>query len=214
MPDVAVPRDQGDAPPDEAALIARAGREPEAFALLYDRYLPLVFAFAFRNVRDRAQAEDLTSQTFLQALRALPRYEQRGIPFRSWLLRITANLIVDARRRTVPTLSLQAGLRGQGEGGDDLPAYDPPDPHALEATTSWEGIADFMGLIADLTPDQQEVLRLRFVDGLAIAEIAGRLSRSQGSVKMLLLRGLQHLRRSIGPDYFSSNAIRHSGEMD
>jgi RNA polymerase sigma-70 factor (ECF subfamily) len=213
MPDTGEPDDQQRVYRDETALIERAKRDPEAFALLYDRYVPVVFAFAFSKVRDQGLAEDLTSQTFLQVLRALPRYEQRGIPFRSWLLRVTANLIVDAQRSHIPTQSLQSRPPAYDDGAGERPAYDPPDPRAQDAVVAWEGIEDFGRLIAGLTPEQQEVLRLRFADGLAIAEIAGRLSRSEGSVKMLILRALQHLRRTVGPEYFSDRPLRYEGEV-
>ena len=109
----------------EIELIERAKVEAEAFGILYDRYVRTVFAFAFSKVRDQAQAEDLTSQTFLQALKALPRYQQRGLPFRSWLLRITANLITDQHRAAAPTQSLQERPRGLGDTEDDAPSYDP-----------------------------------------------------------------------------------------
>ena len=191
----------------EIELIERAKVEAEAFGILYDRYVRTVFAFAFSKVRDQAQAEDLTSQTFLQALKALPRYQQRGLPFRSWLLRITANLITDQHRAAAPTQSLQERPRGLGDTEDDTPSYDPPDPHAQESIAAWEGVEDFEKLIAGLTEEQQEVLRLRFVEGLAIGEIAEQLHRTEGSVKMLLLRGLQQLRRSVGPAYFATPGI-------
>src|SRR5579871_6889962 len=63
---------------DDATLIEHAKGNPEAFGVLYERYVRAVFAFAFSKTHDTALAEDITSQTFLQALRALPRYEQRG----------------------------------------------------------------------------------------------------------------------------------------
>ena len=89
---------------DEAELVRRAtcapgGVDSAALGVLYERHAPSVFAFALSRLRNAAQAEDITAQTFLQVLRALPRYRSRGVPIRSWFLTIAANLIRDAYRR-------------------------------------------------------------------------------------------------------------------
>lgn len=193
---------------DDADLIERAKSEPEAFGVLYERYVDVVFAFAFARLRDRTQAEDITSQTFLQALRALPRYQQRGAPIRSWLFRIAANLIADLHRAPAPIQPLHVRQHGQtlaaagradpeGKVGGDTALFDPPDPRAEAAIAAWENAEDFLRLIADLTPEQRTVLQLRFAEGLSFGDIAARMARSEGAVKMLMLRGLQHLRRRM-----------------
>src|SRR5205807_2581225 len=138
-------------------------------------------------------AEDLTSQTFLQALRALPRYEQRGAPIRSWLFRITANLVADRHRAP----GHEVPLRHRPDDGEESDAIDPPDPHAESDITAWERADAFARLIAELTPEQRTVVRLRFVDGLPLSSIAEQTSRSEGAVKMLLMRALQNLRRTM-----------------
>jgi RNA polymerase sigma-70 factor, ECF subfamily len=178
---------------DDVALVERAKADPEAFGVLYERYARSVFAFAYSKVRDGSAAEDLTSQTFLQALRALPRYEQRGAPFRSWLFRIAANLIADRHRAPVA----EVPMRRHTTDGADVEPIDPVDPRAEEDITSWERAEAFARLVANLTPEQRTVVHLRFVDGLPIAAIAERTARSEGSIKMLLMRALQNLRRTL-----------------
>lgn len=200
----------GSAPLSDADLVERAKTDPEAFGVLYERHAHAVFAFVLSKLRERAQAEDVTSQTFLQALRALPRYQERGVPIRSWLFRIAANLVTDLHR--TPTVvqplqvwqqgqSLVASARADAEGtGVEATAFDPPDPRAEAEIAAWEGAEDFLRLIVDLTAEQRAVLQLRFAEGLSIAEVAQRMERSQGAVKMLLMRGLQQLRRRWGQE--------------
>ncbi len=177
----------------EAELVESAKTNPEAFALLYERHVRSVYAFALSKVRDVSNAEDVTSQTFLKALRGLPRYEQRGVPFRSWLLRITANAIVDQSRSP----HVEVPLHRQPDGAEPDEEIQVVDAHAEQEIVAWEQAEAFGRLIADLSTEQRTVVQLRFVDGLPIAGIATKMSRSEGSVKMLLMRALQNLRRTL-----------------
>jgi RNA polymerase sigma-70 factor (ECF subfamily) len=74
----------------EGLLVERAKRDPEAFGLLYDRYVGQVFGFAYSRLHDRASAEDLTSEVFYKALRNIGQY-QPVRPFRAWLYQIAKN---------------------------------------------------------------------------------------------------------------------------
>ena len=183
----------------DAELVERARSDPEAFGFLYERHVRSIFGFAFGKLHDPSLAEDITSQTFLQALRALPRYEQRGVPFRGWLLRIAANLIADRFRAPIVEQPF-AARRGHHDAdeADRSAVPEIADPVAESDLTSWELAQDFADLIRDLTPEQRTVIQLRFAEALPIAEIAARMHRSEGSVKMLLLRALQNLRKRLG----------------
>ena len=177
----------------EAELVERAKTEADAFAVLYERHVRSIYAFALSKVRDASNAEDVASLAFLKALRGLPRYQQRGVPFRSWLLRIASNVIVDQHRAPcteVPLYHQQAG----GEPDEEMQVAD---VRAEQEIVAWEQAEAFNRLIVDLTTEQRTVIQLRFVDGLPIAQIAARMSRSEGSVKMLLMRALQNLRRTV-----------------
>jgi RNA polymerase sigma-70 factor (ECF subfamily) len=178
---------------DEPELVERAKTDPEAFALLYERHVRSVFAFALSKVGDVSNAEDITSQTFLKALRGLPRYTYRGAPFRSWLLRIAANVVVDTRRAASGVVPLQH----RPDGREPEEEIQVADERAEQDISAWEQAEAFNRLIADLTAEQRTVVQLRFVDGLQITGIAAKMSRSEGSVKMLLMRALQNLRRSL-----------------
>lgn len=181
---------------EDRALIERAKQEPEAFGVLYERHVRTIYAFAFSKVHNQSAAEDVTSQTFLQALRALPRYEDRGVPFRAWLFRITANVITDRLRagkfEEMPLPSVH-----DDTGGQSAVQLDPSDPRSEAEMTEWEHAEDFARLIATLAPEQRTVVRLRFADGLPIADIAKEMARSEGAIKMMLMRALQNLRKRM-----------------
>src|SRR5436309_2066983 len=81
-------------------VVERARHDRAAFGEIYDHYLPRVYAFCRLYSASEEDAEDLTAQTFEQALRAIQRYDQRGLPLSAWLLRIAANAAKDRSRRS------------------------------------------------------------------------------------------------------------------
>src|SRR5207244_12891598 len=102
----------------ERLLIEAAQRDPSRFAALYEDNFERVYAFIARRVRDRDEAEDLTSEVFHQALANLARFEWRGVPFAAWLFRIAAHAIIDpakrpAKERDVPGAAEPAPVRLQ-----------------------------------------------------------------------------------------------------
>ena len=82
---------------DEEAIIARARHDPAAFAPLYRHYVRPIYAFCHQRLGDRELAEDATSQVFVNAFAALPRYQSGS--FRAWLYAIARNVVTDMRRR-------------------------------------------------------------------------------------------------------------------
>ncbi len=170
--------------------------DPEAFGVLYERYVNRVFAFALSRLHDHAQAEDITSQTFLLALQALPRYQQRGVPIRYWLLTIAANAI-NGLHRASPGTALRLGEAASHDGDvqDGAPELDLPDPDAEAAIAAGEWAEDLRHLLASLSPAQRTVILLRFSAGLAIETIAAKMGCTAGAVKALQFRGVQGLRR-------------------
>ena len=169
----------------EADLIARAGHDPRAFALLYRRYLDPVYRYCYHRLGSKEAAEDATSQVFAKALAALPSY--RGAqPFRSWLFAIAHNVIVDAHRARRLDQPLEAAVH--------VLAADPsPEDAALTA----EGEHTVQALLAALSPDQARVIELRLA-GLSEVEIAGVLGRRPGAVRAVQFRALTRLRALLG----------------
>ncbi len=90
---------------DAPELIAQTRQDRTAVAALYDLYVGRVYAFCAVHSATREEAEYLTAQTFVPALGALPRYEERGQPFSAWLLRIAANAAVNRARHPMVSLS-------------------------------------------------------------------------------------------------------------
>jgi RNA polymerase sigma-70 factor (ECF subfamily) len=166
---------------DERVLVEAAKKDPAKFDALYEMQFERVYAFIANRVRDRATAEDLTSEVFHKALANLAKYEWRGVPFAAWLLRIAANAVIDHGKRSA---------RG-------LPAVDDLVPVKAEPRLV-EDQARLFRLVQQLPEVQRQVVHQRFVEQLSIREVAGRLGKTEGAVKQLQLRALQHLRAQMG----------------
>lgn len=180
-----------DAPDDdaEAAMIARARDDPAAFAPLYNAYFSLVYHYCLRSLGDREAAADATSQVFIKALVALPRY--RSGSFRSWLFTIAHNVLVDASRRRVHVPLDDAG---------DLPS---PGPMPEERALASEDRRTLESLLARLPPNQRQIVELRLA-GLTGPEIATTLGISHAAVKSRQFRAYSSLRDLLGerPDAY------------
>ena len=168
-------------PADERLLIEAAQRDPSRFGELYESHVNRVYAYIIRRVRDRAAAEDLTSEVFHHALANLHKYEWRGIAFAAWLYRIAANTI---------TNRWEHSRRETGE-------LDPED-HASGGMEEIERRAMLFQLVDLLPADQRRVITERFVEQKSIREVALELGRSEGAVKQLQWRALETLREQMG----------------
>jgi len=173
---------------DEHSLIRKAQEfEPAAFGEIYERYHSGVYKYIFYRVGDQSLAEDLTMEVFVKAIEAIDTYNYRGVPFSAWLYRIGSNLVVDHFRRQParPALSLEEKL----VSGDNASA----DKLELEF-----GHQELRQALAELTDDQQQVIILKFVDGLSNYEVAQVLGKTEGAVKSLQHRALASLGRVLG----------------
>jgi RNA polymerase sigma-70 factor (ECF subfamily) len=165
---------------DERLLIEAAQRDPRHFAELYEHNFDRVYAYIARRVRDRDQAEDLTAEVFHHALAKLHRFEWRGVPFAAWLYRLAANAIADRWQRNGTQQEVPADVL------DDIGVDDETERRAM-----------LFELVEDLPPDQQLVIRKRFIEQRSTREIAEELGRSEGSIKQLQFRALQTLRERM-----------------
>jgi len=176
----------------EAALVERARIEPGAFGELYDRHLPVVYAYIYRRCGSHPDAEDLTATTFHRALERLEGYEWRGLPFRAWLIRIAHNALVDHYRRGHGAMSLD-GLSEAGfepAAGDDGRGYDDGLVQAEATDAAWVAVAD-------LPPMQRRAVTLYFAHDLSHAEVGRRIGRSEAATKQLVYRAVQTLRERL-----------------
>jgi RNA polymerase sigma-70 factor (ECF subfamily) len=175
----------------EQGMVAAAQRDPAHFAELYEANFNRVYAFVARRVTHRHDAEDLTAEVFHEALRNLPRFEWRGLPFVAWLLGIAAHLVADRWREVAARQSVFTGDADDAENTGDP---DQPDPTIEERAALYE-------LVDQLPEDQRLVIVRRFVEQKSLREIAAELRRSEGAVKQLQFRALQKLRTRIGSRY-------------
>lgn len=175
---------------EDAALARRAGSgEAEAFGVLYDRYVDAVYRYVFYRVRNEAEAEDVTSDVFMRALRAIPKYEPRQA-FLAWLYRIARNAVIDRSRR-------QAAR--QQVSFEDALAH----PNADQVVNPDAGLlagsdASVVRVaMQQLTPLQQEILVLRYVEGYDTKTISKLVGKRDGTIRGIEFRALSALRALI-----------------
>jgi len=173
---------------DETTLLERAKALDEAaLAELYDRYAPRMYAYIYRRVGDAALAEDLTGELFVRVLRAIRSRRPWRTSFRAWLYRIAHNLVVDHYRQQPPaaqvTLDEALSLVGDGDPAGDVET----DRLHLELRTA----------LRHLTPIQQEVLALRYGEGLTAKETGQAMRKTTGVIEALQRRALAALKRIL-----------------
>ncbi|NLG95798.1 MAG: RNA polymerase sigma factor [Chloroflexi bacterium] len=174
----------------ESTLIRRAAAgDNAAFGEIYSRYLDAIYRFIFYRVGDNQDAEDLTETVFIKAWQALPDYKDVGLKFSSWLYRIAQNTIIDFhRKRATDALSpLNTVIDDEQALSDDpqIPISQVEDASALAQA------------IKKLTDEQQQIIILRFIEGLSHAEIACIMDRSEGACRMLQNRALVALQQQL-----------------
>ncbi|MFQ5860632.1 MAG: RNA polymerase sigma factor [Dehalococcoidia bacterium] len=170
----------------EEELVRAAQRgDQEAFARLYEGNADRVYNYLLGRMAQPADAEDITAEVFLRAMKALSSYKPKGVPFVAWLFRIAHNQALNymkqqTRRKEVPLL-------------DTVIASDDPAEVAVSRVTSNE-VSRAMSGLTDL---QREVLSLRFAGQLSIAETAKAMKRSEEAVKFLQHSALRALQRIL-----------------
>lgn len=173
------------APADEAwALVERAqAGDGDAFADLYRRYHPVILRYVLHRVHSMPLAEDLAHDVFVRALRNIGAVTWQGRDIGAWLSTIARNRVLDHFKSSRHRLELTVAEPEDGPAADDL-----------EQTVI--GRLDNLELaeaLTHLTDEQREVIRLRFLRGLDIAETAALTGRAVGSVKSLQYRAIRVL---------------------
>jgi RNA polymerase sigma-70 factor (ECF subfamily) len=177
---------------EERLLASRASQgDREAYGALYDRYLDKIYRYIYFKVGHRAEAEDLTSQTFLKAWDAIGDYEWRNHPFGAWLFRIAHNLVVDFHRSRKPSVELDNAtpqLEWEASRDDIRPE------RVLAEMLTTDRVRHAIGR---LTEEQQQVLVLRFFEGLSTGEVAEIMGKRRGAIRGLQFRALSALREML-----------------
>jgi RNA polymerase sigma-70 factor (ECF subfamily) len=161
-----------------AVALAKEG-DPQALRFLYVSYAHNVYGYVRSIVRDDHEAEDVTQHVFAKLMTALVKYDDRGLPFIAWLLRLSRNLAIDHIRANRST----------------------PVESVLDASSSCGADLDRTQMVKDalatLPDEQREVVFLRHVVGLTPGEFADRMGRSEGSINGLHHRGRRALQLEL-----------------
>ncbi len=171
----------------EHALLKRAqAYDEQAIAQLYDQYAPRVYAYLYRRLQDAQLAEDLTGEVFVRLLEALQSEQFWHTSFRAWLYRVAHNLVVDVYRRRAVGTTLPL---------DDRPSLANSEEPPETVVEQREALDCLRKAVKQLTPEQQQVLVLRFGERLKAKEVAEIMNKSVGAVEALQHRALAALRR-------------------
>lgn len=162
----------GTHPGAEAGLVAAARGDPTAFGPLYEAHVDRIYRHAFRHLGDHAAAEEVTAQTFRQALAALPSYESSALPFGAWLLQLADDILAQQGR----------------SGTEGAP------PAWAETRRTWPSL---LTAVRRLPLDQQRAVVLAFARGLSGREIGAIMERDESEVRELLHRALLTLRLQL-----------------
>ncbi len=180
--------EMGLADSEERLLVERAKGDAQAFGVLYERYVDRIYNYVFYRVGDTHEAQDLTARVFYRALAHIDDYRQRGAPFAAWLYRIAHNLVAnwhrDKSRRRDVRLDDFVTIAEKSDGPDRLVERDEETRVLLKA-------------VRRLPDERQELLILKFVEGLSNAQIGRLMGRSEGAVKSLYHRTLIALRDEL-----------------
>ena len=191
-----------DAEADAAAVAQVLAGDREAFSVLVARYARRVHDLARRMLRDATEAEDVSQHAFLNAFRALPRFDPRR-PFRHWLLRITSNLcrnrLSERRRRPI-----SFGMNERQDDGDPR-MIDPPAPPTSSAGAASDGpdsidLARVRAALETLPEIYRMTAILRYAHGLSLEEIAEITDEPEATVKTHLHRARAALTRLLADD--------------
>ncbi|WP_376771265.1 ECF subfamily RNA polymerase sigma factor, BldN family, partial [Streptomyces boluensis] len=166
---------------------AQAG-EADAFGRLYDQYSDTVYRYIYYRVGGKATAEDLTSETFLRALRRIGTFTWQGRDFGAWLVTIARNLVADHFKSSRFRLEVTTG-----EMLDANEVERSPEDSVLESLSN----AALLDAVRRLNPQQQECVTLRFLQGLSVAETARVMGKNEGAIKTLQYRAVRTLARLL-----------------
>ena len=185
----------------EDQLVERAKVDADAFGELYDHYFAQIYRFVYSRLRDQDLAEDVTSEVFFKALRAIGRYRPSGHPFSAWLYQISVNAIADHYRSKRP----EADLDDAVEVRDKAQPVDERIAQRDEAARIWAAIDA-------LPPQQRTAMTLKLGEDMKLAQIGEIMGKSEGAVKLLIHRGMIGVRQKLGIDRSGAPGAAPSAE--
>lgn len=180
---------------EEKDLIERAKNSSEAFGELYDIYYDQIFGYALRHTADIDVAKDITSAVFFKALKSIKKFRWQGVQLSHWLYRIANREIVD--RYNKGKREVRYGHNTSGL----LETHDVREEMVLgrEELRKHDDYLDLQSYISKLPSKYQEVITLSYFEDMDMGEIARILRKPEGTVKSLLHRGIDRLRKMMEP---------------
>ena len=181
---------------DTEALV-RAAQEGNlaAFGQVYEEYYLRVYRYAAARVGPGAEAEDVAQEVFLKALNSLHKFKFTGPPFAAWLFRIAHNLIIDRARHVKAATAATSGPPADLDQALGVAGNENVEEQALLSLDT-EALREALGKVTRL---QRQVIELRFIAGLSLAETAGVMGRKENAIKALQHSALGALRRLLAP---------------
>jgi RNA polymerase sigma factor (sigma-70 family) len=159
----------------------------EAFGELYTNHVTKIYRYVYYNVHDKEHAEDITQEVFLKAWKAIGSCRGKEKTFSSWLYRIAHNLIIDKLRKSQKQSSREAEL-----------------PESIRDTSDRMEISleqrDLLKVIDVLSPNQRQVIVMKFIEEMDNREIAETMGKSTGAIRILQMRALETLRKTLGKE--------------
>jgi len=180
----------------ENELLLRIKRDPEAFALLYDKYYNSIFGYVFRRTGQYDLSRDITAETFLRAYQKIDLFEWRNISFSAWLYKIAGNEtnMYFRKSRYSPACLDDLKLTNQLFYEEGIETERAALEKSLQENTAFHSVLE---QLKGLGTKYQEVIALRFFEGKSIKQIAEILGKNEGTIKSLLSRGLHKLRMAL-----------------
>ena len=171
---------------DEENLVRRAQHhDQEAFSQLYEEHFDKIYRYISFKIGNTTEAEDMTQQVFLNALKSISSFKWKGVPFSAWLFRIAHNQIVDHLRKKEHTaVPLDESLASSGDNPQLI----------VEQKLD---IEQMLVAAKQLTKAQREVISLRFAGEMPIAQVAKTMGKSQGAIKALQHSAIVALRKTL-----------------
>lgn len=169
--------------------------DTQAFGTLYAQYSHVVYRYVLLRVSDHCLAEDITSETFVRAIRRITSVSYQGRDVAAWFITIAKNLVLDhiksSRNRLEVPLADPTGSTHTAR-----PNQTGPEQHVLAEATH----AELLECVRQLNDDQAECIRLRFLQGLSVTETAEQMNRNEGAIKALQHRAIRRLAQLLPDD--------------
>ena len=181
----------------DAELARTAHQDPHAFSVLFDRYFTRVYHFHYFRIRQKEDAEDLTSETFTKIFEKVDTFQDRGIPFSVWVFTIARHTLIDFTRRLKKNVTSLDALEEYQQPGIDF------DHHAIDQTILMEKL---WKAAAVLPEKHQQIWALKLSAGLSHKEIGAIVGMTENNVNVAISRSTKMLRTYLSHARFDPHA--------